>query len=304
MLLNYSAHAIEDLEPKLEIYRQHGKETGLLVNTFLKLLNTSVKFILPEDGIFIDRDKFSERIINETHLPYPVIACEFKSSNRAFNESQNTLRSSKRIALAIDSKFFNKDAEPGCLIWPISYLDELKTWEISWVGVSLPYGKADVNSQTYNKETMDHGAIINYPIKVMYLGEAGYGNLKNLEGKGFTEKQINEQISIDVFDELRAVVELSNILNCKNIEKEDIKQPEKLNKKRREKKRLPFFDYKVLKVKNNQRVDATSSESARQSPRQHMRRGHIRHLKDKNIWVSSCIVGSSNKGLIIKDYLV
>ena len=40
------------------------------------------------------------------------------------------------------------------------------------------------------------------------------------------------------------------------------------------------------------------------SPRQHLRRGHIRRLPTKKVWVNSAIIGNSKNGIIQKDYAV
>lgn len=104
-----------------------------------------------------------------------------------------------------------------------------------------------------------------------------------------------------------AVIELCNILNCKNVEVLPAESNEKINKKRIKSGKLPFFEYKTLHIKTNQTVSSGSGGiiADRNSPRVHLRRGHIRMLPSgETTWVQSCVVGSSDKGFIKKDYKI
>jgi hypothetical protein len=51
-------------------------------------------------------------------------------------------------------------------------------------------------------------------------------------------------------------------------------------------------------------VTNKASGGTHASPRVHLRRGHIRRLPGKNIWVNATIVGNSDLGVVIKDYSV
>jgi hypothetical protein len=88
------------------------------------------------------------------------------------------------------------------------------------------------------------------------------------------------------------------------------KPPSKLNKSRTKKKRLPYFEYKVLKV-NRVKKEACEFQgrlntSGRRSPRQHHRRGHVRKIPSKqcSIWINDTIVGRAANGIIKKEYLL
>jgi len=96
-------------------------------------------------------------------------------------------------------------------------------------------------------------------------------------------------------------------LSCGNtaICDDDLKPSAIKEKLRKDKRKTPFFSYKVLTINTG----ATTSKSigasySHNSPRVHLRRGHIRKLPTKNIWVNACIVGDKSKGIIHKDYSV
>lgn len=104
-----------------------------------------------------------------------------------------------------------------------------------------------------------------------------------------------------------AVVELVEALSCKNISLENYQESSQSNSKRIKKGKLPFYETKMLVV-NTILPTLTATKSTRNgyhsSPRQHLRRGHIRRLPSGNIWVNSCVVGDHSRGRIEKQYVV
>ena len=101
-----------------------------------------------------------------------------------------------------------------------------------------------------------------------------------------------------------SVLSLVQALQCCNVETETIPAPKALNKKRIENNKLPFVEYKILTV-GDERVSSAYQGGSHASPRQHLRRGHIRRLPDaRTVWVNQCTVGNPQKGVIVKDYRV
>ena len=84
----------------------------------------------------------------------------------------------------------------------------------------------------------------------------------------------------------------------------DIAAIEQQGKKREAKGKVPFFTYKVLTLKPSKRSSGEGLGGTHASPRVHLRRGHIRRLPDKRIWVNGCVVGDKSKGMVVKDYAV
>lgn len=96
-------------------------------------------------------------------------------------------------------------------------------------------------------------------------------------------------------------------LACENVSTDTDHKPDaKLNKARVKKGKTPLFEYKVLKINTQvSATDANDSSGTHASPRTHLRRGHIRKLKNgKTIWVNGCVVSGSKEGIVNKDYLV
>ena len=91
------------------------------------------------------------------------------------------------------------------------------------------------------------------------------------------------------------------VLNCSNVEVSEIEGPEKLNKKRRKKGNVPIYSYKTLVLKTrNQRLAA--GNGTHDSPRVHLRRGHIKRRKTGDFWWQPCVVGDRKKGVVMKEY--
>jgi len=79
-----------------------------------------------------------------------------------------------------------------------------------------------------------------------------------------------------------------------------------LNKKRQAKGKQPFFSYKVLQLLEERReVGKTGAGGSSVSPRMHLRRGHLRRLESKVVWVRPAMVNAGvNTGAVLKDYAV
>jgi hypothetical protein len=69
---------------------------------------------------------------------------------------------------------------------------------------------------------------------------------------------------------------------------------------------VPFYEHKVLEIDLGKvRLASNSSGGTHASPREHLRRGHIRTLADgREIFVRSCKVGSSDLGRVEKEYSI
>lgn len=92
-----------------------------------------------------------------------------------------------------------------------------------------------------------------------------------------------------------------SVLNCSNVELTEVDEPKRLNKKRQKNGKVPIYSYKVLMLKTRQQRLATGN-GTHESPRIHLRRGHIKRRKTGNFWWEPCVVGERKKGVVMKDY--
>jgi hypothetical protein len=101
------------------------------------------------------------------------------------------------------------------------------------------------------------------------------------------------------------------VINCVNVKARIVNIPEKVQKKRRKKNKLPLFSYRVLEIKG-QRIDRGGTESiSTNNTRLHLCRGHFKEYTIENplfgkytgtYWWQEQIRGNKKKGMIHKDY--
>ena len=103
------------------------------------------------------------------------------------------------------------------------------------------------------------------------------------------------------------VLEFLEALTCKNVKQSIHQEARKNNDKWVRLGKLPMYETKVLTIDTTEKEYIGSSGGSGRShasPRQHLRRGHIRKLESGNIWVNSCVVGSAENGRLDKSYKV
>lgn len=93
-----------------------------------------------------------------------------------------------------------------------------------------------------------------------------------------------------------------SVLNCSNVEVTEIAEPKILNRKRLKNRKVPIYSYKTLVLKSRQQRLVTNGYGTHESPRIHLRRGHIKRRKTGNFWWEPCVIGDRVRGIIIKDY--
>lgn len=101
--------------------------------------------------------------------------------------------------------------------------------------------------------------------------------------------------------EVCVLLNMLNVLQCKNvhIERSDQRKPGKV------KSAFPFDSYHILTIDQRSSLPI-GRHSPHRSPREHLRRGHIRTLSDaRRIWVNATVVASGRgSGTVTKDYAI
>jgi len=101
--------------------------------------------------------------------------------------------------------------------------------------------------------------------------------------------------------------ELLEALSCTNVEISTHQPASQKNEQRIKSHKLPIYETKVLTIKAGKKESSgivAGIKCSHASPRQHLRRGHVRRIESGNIWVNSCVVGNKENGVIDKQYKV
>ena len=233
----------------------------------LGLAKKAQKFMLPEGGrLYDDR---SLRALDENEplrLPFPVIALEYHSDTTK-QPADGELLVSRKIVFA-------REEADKIVMTIVVWMDRDQQW---------------------------------YPFPEAALPLTGYLNRNVVSADGYVSivfHAADPRVPMsDYGDELGALLCFINALQCSNvhIERSEAKKPGK-----KIKAALPFDDYYVLDVDMPGKSALTSASGTHRSPREHLRRGHIRRLESgKRIWVNAAVIGAGKgAGKIFKDYNV
>lgn len=326
---NFSTQAIEALHEQALDLAYEMPRTARNIENVAQLLRQSVKFLLPDNGdLFEDGLRALPAVFR---LPYPVIAAEFRITQDAPRHQQplgirgeELHTSTKRIALAVEinSDNFNTfswmlpqekyellTSDGAIAIIPICWIDSTSKWIIPPYGAVIPARKSmGTLAMTATSADVFGGDVPKgikrvplemHPTFLMpeYARQLGASN---------DTSYILATVHQDNHDESRAILSLIEILSCRNVTTETVYAPIALNKKREGKGKVPLFEYKILLLD----MPAEHSNSAETpggthaSPRIHLRRGHIRRLPNKIVWVNASVVGNRKAGMVLKDYAI
>ncbi len=326
---HYSTQAIEGLHDQAISLSSVMPRGAQNMERIVQLLRQAIKFQLPDNGdLFEDGLRALPAVFR---LPYPVITAEFRIAKDAPQSQQplaargeELLTSTRRIALAIEINTGNFDAYSWMLpqekydlltsdgaiaVIPVFYVDASSHWAIPPYGVVIPARKslgtpamAATTAEIYGEKVPAEMKRLPLEMHPTFLLPEYAHELEATE----STNHVLATVAQDNHDESRAILNLIEILSCKNVTTETISAPKALNKKREAKGKTPIFEYKVLMLDlpDERAKSAQSSGGTHASPRIHLRRGHIRRLPNKNVWVNAAVVGNRKTGVIVKDYSI
>lgn len=329
--LNYSAHAIEDLKKLAQANRYDAPQSARAIQKVISMLRNSIKFILPNCCELIDPEDFKQAHLDVLRLPYPCVAFEApwkkEGEHLRTGEFEETL-STKRIALCWESDPVS-EAIPGINHWlqfypdggvfalPIYYSDAHKQWLVASGGLFVPH------ENVVRKVTMDQKLPASVIAKETKLknGEAKMSNKEFLAEPFVVLPEFHEQMAfafgskakatanilLNAHDEVSMMIQACSVLNCDNVTTADIKAEAVMNRTRTSIGKQPFFSYKILQLNSESQPHGTvaGKQNSHASPRMHLRRGHLRRLENKTIWIKHTMVNAGSKlGAVVKDYRV
>lgn len=329
--LNYCAHAIEDLKSEEAHIRKSAPLSAAVFRRLIELLQLSAKFILPNRADLVAVEDLRQAHVDLVRLPYPCVAFEapweqepaFIPRDGPFQERAST----KRIALCWEAEprfellpglfsILNKFPDGGVFVLPIYWVPESNRWNVALGGSFFPYENqlekhsledAAASSRAALQAVLDAGlAKANAP---QFLSEPFFLLPEYFElvvGELGSREKAFSSIILDSRDEVMLLIKACSVINCANVGTATVDAPLALNKKRLASGKQPFFSYKVLQLTDEPRAPSRApAGGTHSSPRMHLRRGHLRRLESKVVWVRPTMVGAANEhGIVLKDYAV
>lgn len=336
---NYCSHAIDDIRDAVKNMRSAHvvPKTAHRAMVVVEMLQHAVKFMLPNCAQLVDELSLRESHLELLRLPYPLVAFEAPWIKEGEGEQElngfEQSKSTRRIALCweLDEKFqpfpdirFELFAgveavreafpEGGVFVFPIFYVDDLRLWQFGAGGTFVPREfRVGENFQTLPATEIAGEALR----AVGRKHEKGYRFRAEpfvvmpemfeeliARADGDVDRAL-ATVQLDVSDEVTMAVQACSVLNCANVETIDVSPSRAANAKRAAKGKPPFFTYKVLQVSAERPQKGTSSGGSHASPRMHLRRGHLRRLDGRVVWVRAAMVNAgSTAGVVAKDYTV
>ena len=120
------------------------------------------------------------------------------------------------------------------------------------------------------------------------------------------DASFNEAARCDMHQAQSTLMEFIEASMCSNVSTDTLYNgSDSANRKRIKKGKDPIQDTKclVVEIGEKNKTIGVSAGGKHSSPRQHLRRGHIRNLPSgKTVWVNSCVVGKKSSGKIKKTY--
>jgi hypothetical protein len=105
-------------------------------------------------------------------------------------------------------------------------------------------------------------------------------------------------------EDMRTIAVLCSLLEVHDAETPVVAAPPKLQAKRTKHGKVPLYDYHVLRIGGETWDNPYVSSGTGAGRRSHLRRGHIRRLEGKTVWVRATYVHGSKDGFLHKDYEV
>jgi hypothetical protein len=326
---NYSAHAMEDLRKFACNVQDYAPVSAGVLQRVVHMLEHSVKFLLPNCCDIFDPHETRQAHHDLVRLPYPCVAFEAPWEKEGGSLQLGEFEqwpATKRIALCWEphpqyellpglNSVVNAFPAGGVFVLPIYWGPKFPHWMVSLGGIFYPYGNvfeersiedAPPASRIANAALTEAGRAAStkhYRSEPFYILPEYFD--MTVQQRGSREKAY-AQIMLDAADETTMLVQACSMLHCANVTTAEIAPSTALNKSRQAKGKQPFFTYKVLQLSDHRLVNGDNGAHAGHArPRMHLRRGHLRRLPNKVIWVRPAMINTSSQdGIVVKDYAV
>lgn len=315
---NYAAQAEKEITRSYSQSPIMAKEFPLVQKRFLDPIKNSVHFALPDTGVIFD-DQYRGIRGEDVRLPFPSITVEYYFPHGIQELEKDYVWSSKRLILATEyttetialeyPEFDFEIGDPDMIwiaIYGASYFPDESFWAVEPFGWLMPsawdrnFSKKDGTAVFQNKfQSAEEGVGVNgYAVPLI---KSILNKVYEING----EKEIYRCVK-DISNETASILELCEALSCSNVHHQVIEKIDPaINQRRIRDGKVPLYETRTLwiDVPNFEGLSTEWQGGTHRSPRQHLRRGHIRNLQSgKKVWVNATVVGARDNGFINKTY--
>jgi hypothetical protein len=327
---NYAAQAEKDLRVNFKTMCLK-KDFERVTKIFTDEIKNAVHFALPDNGVIFDDEKKGirgERI----RLPFPKITVEYycpdieerekqsglvwASKRLILSEELTTKQLVKNIQSSLEDKEYSdiaenircfEDDDMWIAIHAAAYYPHVNLWTPEAVGWILPsawdepfmkklQSITDRDADYSGKAVAMHGFPVVLCPEMIELGT-------KIDGEDVYKNAMK-----DIASEVSALLELCEALSCSNVHHQVIETINPtVNQRRIRDGKVPIYETRTLwiDVPGGSKDSGDGQGGTHRSPRQHLRRGHIRNLQSgKKVWVNAAVVGAKENGMIKKDYAI
>lgn len=311
-------------------------KSAWVIRRLVELIQRGQKFIMPNRCDLIAPEDMRQAHFDLLKLPYRVTIFEAPWVKEG-DDGRGTVGefqqepATKRIALCWElsddfelipglNQFFGANFEQGgVFLVSIYYAADRKRWSVPCGGMFVPYENIYEAGEVAERPQATQLAIAAMAAAGKIKGDPDHVRQFAAEpwpllpepfdlaaAKLGSVSKVKAMVQVDSHDELQMLIQACAVINCANVDTATIEPAEALNKKRLASGKQPFFSYKVLQLTGEGMAGAASAAGGTHaSPRMHLRRGHLRRLERKTIWVRPTMVSASTEaGFVMKDYAV
>lgn len=262
------------------------------------IFSTAIRFYVPGAATAVLNGGMLRHPIR---LPYELVAL--------LVETPNSITGAFTLIIATRATREGESANGDIMFWAASLTPTGWAWSpLTWVaslnpecmyapkeqGVLSAYaGTVSKHICEFNFDNMPKDEYVVYPI-------LSKSHIAYIEA---TDIDIAATMACAV-EYVHALATFCALLEVHDVETPVVSAPSKLQASRTKNGKVPLYDYRVLRIGGETWDTPYVSSGTGEGRRSHLRRGHIRRLESKTVWVRATYVHGSKDGFLHKDYEV
>lgn len=275
---------------------------------FAGIVEDAQHFVMPDNGELFD-DNLRGIASMQIRLPFKSLTVEYYVRDFCGDSTRN-VEARKRVILACETGLDN----------PISFMGEMLGRARGILTDECPKGIVVTAAYCHDGAwVLDSGMWV---LPEAWDNDCGVGDKVRFNGSSVCcgtwqallprgidyahnrhPHLTDTEIMHDITTEIGVLLEFLEAMSCSNVGTTVHQEAAKNNEKRVRQGKVPVWETKILTVEVPRTAGrGVSQGGSHASPKQHLRRGHIRRLPSGNIWVNSCVVGSPENGNVEKIY--